>query len=100
MANWFLYALLGTALYTIVCFIDKYNLEKQIKDYRGMAMYSAIVGLLVGTVLWILTGFPMLGLNDGLLVIVTGILYIWAAAIYFFVMQREREQPRSFFSFN
>ena len=92
MLDWFLYAILGTAVYTVVCFVDKYNLEKQIKDYRGMAMYSAIVGLLTGTVLWALTGFPLLGLSDGLLVLITGVLYIWAAAIYFFVMQRESSQ--------
>lgn len=100
MINWFLYAILGTAVYTVVCFVDKYNLEKQIKDYRGMAMYSAIIGLLTGTILWALTGFPILGLSDGLLVLATGILFIWAAAIYFFVMQREREQSRLSFSFN
>lgn len=100
MINWFLYAILGTAVYTVVCFIDKYNLEKQIKDYRGMAMYSAIVGLFTGTALWVLTGFPILNFNDGLLVLATGVLYIWGAAVYFFVMQREREQSKLSFFFN
>lgn len=89
MQSWVLYALLGTAITTVVVFIDKYNLTEQIKDYRGMAIYSAIVGLVVGTFLWVATGFPLLNLRDGLLVILTGVLSISSAAIYFYVIQRE-----------
>jgi len=33
MPVWILYSLLGTIIYVIVCFIDKYNLERQIKEY-------------------------------------------------------------------
>ncbi|MEK7497589.1 MAG: EamA family transporter [Patescibacteria group bacterium] len=89
MSSWVLYSLLGTAIYVIVVFIDKYVLSELIKDYRGMAMYSAIVGLVAGTFLWIITGFPILELKDGFLVILTGILSIFSAAIYFYVVQRE-----------
>lgn len=89
MPLWILYSLLGTAIFVVVVFVDKYNLSKHIKDYRGMAMYSAIVGLVVGTLLWIINGFPILDLRDGLLVILTGILSIFGAAIYFYVIQRE-----------
>lgn len=89
MPSWVIYSLLGTAITTVVIFIDKYNLTEQIKDYRGMAIYSAIVGLVVGTILWILTGYPILGFKDGLLVMLTGVLSISSAAIYFYVIQRE-----------
>jgi len=50
---------------------------------------GAIVGLISGTILWILTGFPILGFVDGVLVILTGILSIFGAAIYFSVIQKE-----------
>lgn len=90
MIQWFVYAIIGTIVYTLVAFVDKYNLEKQIKDYRGMSLYSAIVGLITGTVLWFVTGRPLLDFRDGFLIILTGVMYIWSAAIYFFVMQREK----------
>lgn len=89
MNNWIWYQVVATGFYTVVNFTDKYILEKQIKDYRGMAMYSAIVGFAAGTLLWIISGFPLLGFRDGILVILTGVFSIWAAAIYFQVMQQE-----------
>ncbi|WKZ25805.1 MAG: EamA family transporter [bacterium] len=89
MQSWILYSLLGTAIYVIVIFVDKYNLTQQIKDYRGMAMYSAIVGLISGSVLWLMTGRPILGFQDGLLVMITGMLSIFSASIYFYVIQKE-----------
>lgn len=89
MLSWVFYALLGTAIITVVIFVDKYNLTEQIKDYRGMAIYSAIVGLVVGTILWVVTGFPILDPKDGFLVVLTGMLSISSAAIYFYVIQRE-----------
>jgi|SRR3989344_303591 len=90
MPVWILYSLLGTIIYVIVCFIDKYNLERQIKDYRGMAIYSAIVGFISGSILWVITGFPLLSVRDGVLVTLTGVLSIFSAAIYFYVMQQEQ----------
>lgn len=89
MPSWVIFSLLGTAISMAVVFVDKYNLDQQIKDYRGMAMYSAIVGLIMGTFLWILVGFPMLSIRDGFLVILTGILSIFSASLYFYVVQRE-----------
>ena len=90
MPVWILYSLLGTIIYVIVCFIDKYNLERQIKDYRGMAIYSAIVGFISGSILWVINGFPLLSVRDGVLVTLTGVLSIFSAAIYFYVMQQEQ----------
>ncbi|KKS33216.1 MAG: Conserved hypothetical membrane protein, DUF6 family [Candidatus Amesbacteria bacterium GW2011_GWA2_42_12] len=89
MSNWLFLSLLSSAVYTVVNFTDKYILERQIKDYRGMAMYSAIVGLITGIVLWTVSGFPILGIKDGLLVIITGVLFVFGAALYFQVMQSE-----------
>ncbi len=89
MQSWVLYALLGTAITTVVIFIDKYNLTEQIKDYRGMVIYSSLVGLVVGTFLWLITGFPILNFQDGFLVILTGVLSVFSSSIYFYVIQRE-----------
>jgi drug/metabolite transporter (DMT)-like permease len=89
MPAWITYTLIGAILYTAVGFVDKYNLSENIKDYRGMSIYSAIVGFITGTILWALTGFPILSIRDGGIVIFTGILSIVASAIYFKAMQED-----------
>lgn len=81
--NWLFFALLAPAVYAIVVFIDKYILEKEITDYRGMPIYSAAVAAIFGSAIWVVTGFPFLALTDTLLVILTGILTIWGVALYF-----------------
>ena len=89
MSPWIFIALAGAALYTVVNFIDKYNLSIHIKDYRGMAIFSSIVAFVVGTVIWLALGMPSMAVKDALLVMLTGVLSIVASAIYFEVIQNE-----------
>lgn len=81
--RWIVPALLAPAVYTVVNFIDKYIVSKEVKDYRGMPIYGTIMGFIVGTIFWIITGFPLLPLKDALIVFATGTLTIWGAALYF-----------------
>ncbi|MBI2314560.1 EamA family transporter [Candidatus Daviesbacteria bacterium] len=81
--NWLFFALLAPALYAVINFVDKYLLEKVIKDYRGMPVYTALSGLIVGTILWIVNGFPVLGVKDTVLVLLTGILSIFGFVLYY-----------------
>lgn len=87
--NWLLIALLAPAINTIVNFLDKYIVEKYVTDYRGMPIYGTIVGLIMGTFFWIITGFPRLELQDATLSILTGALTIWGAALYFKAISNE-----------
>jgi uncharacterized membrane protein len=87
--NWVLLALLAPAIYTVVNFIDKYLVADKIKDYRAMPIYGAIVGLVGGTLFWIITGFPILGLTNSLIVILTGMITIWATPMYFKALSKE-----------
>ena len=81
--NWLLFALLAPALDTLINFTDKYIIEREVTDYRGMPIYGTIVGLVVGTIYWIATGFPQLHPRDAALIIFTGMLSIWGLALYF-----------------
>lgn len=83
MNSWIFYALLAPAAYAAINYVDKYLIESKVKDYRGMPLYSAIAGTVFGTVLWIIYGFPLLSFTQGLLVILTGVLSIFALALYF-----------------
>ncbi|MEK7617181.1 MAG: EamA family transporter [Patescibacteria group bacterium] len=94
--NWLFFALLAPAVYAIVVFIDKYILEKEIKDYRGMPIYSAIIAGIFGTLIWIGTGFPLLSLRDSILIILTGILTIFGLASYFKALSTDEASKVTF----
>lgn len=87
--NWLVYALVSPALYAIVNFIDKYVLSRQIKDYRGVIIYTGIVAFFFGSIVWLLTGMPSLPLQSALIVLFAGMLLVFAGAIYFKVLSTE-----------
>lgn len=84
--NWLFFALSSSATYSIVNFIDKYILEKEVRDYRSLPIYSSIISIFFGVLLWIITGFPVLSFQDTILIMFTGMLTIWGAAFYFKVL--------------
>lgn len=81
--NWIFFALLAPAVYAVVVFVDKYILEKEVSDYLGMPIYSAVIAAIFGILIWIGTGFPSLSLRDSILIILTGILTVFGLASYF-----------------
>lgn len=88
--TWLFFALLAPAIYCIVNFIDKYIISKEVKDYKGMVIYGTIMGLFIGTIFWIFTGFPTLPLKDTLLILFSGAITIWASFLYFRVLSKDQ----------
>lgn len=62
--SWLFFALLAPAIDAVINFSDKYIIEKEVMDYRGLTIFSAIVGILMGTVFWIVNKYPLLGVRD------------------------------------
>jgi drug/metabolite transporter (DMT)-like permease len=87
--NWLSLALLAPALDTVILYIDRYIIEREITDYQGLPVYSALVGIIAGTMYWIVTDFPFLSPRDGLIIVSTGILSVWGLAIYYKALARE-----------
>lgn len=87
--NWLVPALLAPAILTITIFTDKYIVGNAVKDPRGVVLMQSVMGLIVGTLFWIITGFPILGAGDAFIVLSTGAITTWAAAIYFKVLKEE-----------
>lgn len=81
--NWLFFALLSPAAYSIVNFIDKYIIEKEVPDYQSLPIYSSIMAMVFGVLLWVITGFPVLNFQNTVLVMFTGMLTIWGAVFYF-----------------
>src|SRR6185437_8834026 len=62
--NWLFPALLAPAVSTITIFTDKYIVGNAIKDSRGVVLMQSVMGFLVGTLFWVITGFPLLSTTD------------------------------------
>src|SRR3989338_1558764 len=81
--NWIIFALLSPAVYAIVNFTDKYIVEKEVKDYRGLPIYTSILSFIVGLILWIVNGYPVLHYKDILLSALTGTFSVFSLVVYF-----------------
>ncbi|MDB5169997.1 MAG: hypothetical protein JWN82_393 [Candidatus Saccharibacteria bacterium] len=88
--NWIILSLLAPAIYTVVNFIDKYVVEHKVKDSRGMPIYGTIVALLFGTAAWLIGGMPTLSLQNGLLVLFSGVISMWGFALYFYALSKSQ----------
>lgn len=80
---WIIYALLSPAVYAITNFIDKYLLSRKVKDYNALPIYTASVSFLFGLIWWISAGSPLLQVKDTIIIMITGVITIFAMALYF-----------------
>lgn len=87
--SWLVFALLSPVVYTLVNFIDKYIVEREVPDANGIIIFTAILSTISGTIFWLLGGRPLLDPADTLLVMLTGMLTVGAALFYFLAMSRE-----------
>lgn len=94
--DWVFYALLAPTLYTASTFVDKYILEKKLKDYTPMPLYISLMGFVVGLFFWVLTGFPILDFRDTLLILSTGILTSFATVLYYKALFMEETSKINF----
>lgn len=88
--NWLFLALLAPAIYSIVNFIDKYVIESKVRDYRGMIIYGAITGFVVGTIFWLVVRRPILSLSDLLLVLSAGIISMISYYVYWIALSKNQ----------
>lgn len=87
--HWLIAALLAPVGYTLAAFVDKYNLARVVTNYLGLPIYCSIVNLIVGTLVWIVCGFPWPGARDALLVMLNGVFTMWGNLLYFKAISRE-----------
>ncbi len=83
---WLPLALAAPALLTVVNFIDKYIVEREVPDTRAMPIFAGVIGLLAAGLLWIFGLVDALPPLDSLWTIGAGILIIAAAAFYFMAL--------------
>jgi len=84
-----IFALSGVIFYTAVIFVDKYLLEKRLPDSRGIVIFTAIVSLVIGSIVWFAIGTPLLPFQTSVLLLFSGLMVIGSTALYFHVLAED-----------
>jgi transporter family protein len=87
--SWIFYALLAPAVYSVINFTDKYIVEKELKDYSVVPIFSGIVAIIFGTAFWFVSGMPLLSLRDGALIMTSGVLSVFSYLVYLKALTEE-----------
>lgn len=81
--TWLPLALAYPALLTVVNFVDKYIIEREVQDARAMPIFAGLVGLLAAVVLALLGAATTLPIDAVALTIGAGVFVIIGAIFYF-----------------
>lgn len=80
---WIIFATLTPFLYTITNFIDKYILEKKIKDPTAATIFGSYVASGIGLAILTLQGFPLLSAQQVMYLFFSGILLVFYLLPYY-----------------
>lgn len=81
--NWLIFALLGPAIWSINNFIDKFILDKHVKEVGALTIIFSIANLIISLFIFVVHGITILRFPSSLLVLVAGILQIVVFLAYF-----------------
>ncbi|MFH0773498.1 MAG: EamA family transporter [bacterium] len=86
---WVLYALAAPFLYSVTNFVDKYLLEKRIKDPIAASIFGSAVSSFLGILLFICLGFPRIEVFQAAFLFLAGILLVLYLVPYYFALQMD-----------
>ena len=86
---WYLFAAATPTLYSVSNFVDKFLIEKRIKDPMAITALACIASGVLGVVIGIFTGFVNIGFAQILILIFAGILLTFYLIPYFEAMKLE-----------
>jgi len=86
---WYLFAAATPTLYSFTNFIDKFLIEKKVKDPLAITALFAIVSGLLGLLIGLFTGFNNIGAFQVLLLLFAGMLLTFYLLPYFEAMKVE-----------
>ncbi len=84
-----MYALATPAFYSISNFIDKYLIDKKIREPMAITAVSSIVAGMLGLLVGFITGFKMIGYSQIALIMLGGMLLTFYLMPYFEAMKLE-----------
>lgn len=80
---WVFYAALAPFLYSITNFVDKYLLEKKIKDPVAASIFGSFVTCILGLLLFAVLGFPQIEPMQAGFLILAGVLLVFYLVPYY-----------------
>ncbi|KKQ98079.1 MAG: Conserved hypothetical membrane protein, DUF6 family [Candidatus Woesebacteria bacterium GW2011_GWA1_39_12] len=86
---WYLFAAATPTLYSVSNFVDKFLIEKRIKDPMAITALACTASGILGIVIGIFTGFVNIGFAQILILIFAGILLTFYLIPYFEAMKLE-----------
>ena len=89
MTMWILYPLLGTTLYAITNIIEKYVVDKHVKDTNTLVILGGVINFVIGIILFIALGFPLIPIESAFLIILAGVFLIIYLIPYFKALAHE-----------
>jgi len=86
---WYIFAAATPTLYSVSNFVDKFLIEKKIKDPMAITALACIASGVLGVVIGIFTGFTNIGFGQILILLFAGILLTFYLIPYFEAMKLE-----------
>jgi uncharacterized membrane protein len=71
--SWIIFAIAAPALFSVTNFIDKFLLEKKIKDPLLVTILAGLASLLVGIFIFVFKGFSIIEIKQLVLIVISGI---------------------------
>ncbi len=87
--NWLLYAVASPALYSLTNYIDKFLVEKRIKNPLLVPIFGGLTTLILGILIFIIKNFPILPLLQAILILISGIFLFLYLIPYFKALSTE-----------
>src|SRR4030042_2893723 len=87
--NWFLYAFLAYAFVSVANITDKFLVEKHIKDSSIIVLFTGVVACVVGLIVYVLRGFPVLTPLQLIFVLAAGVFLELFLLPYFRALELE-----------
>jgi drug/metabolite transporter (DMT)-like permease len=86
---WYIFAAATPTLYSVTNYVDKFLIEKKIKDPIAITALSCIASGIIGLIIGIFKGFPNIGYFQITILFVAGILLTFYLIPYFEAMKIE-----------
>ncbi len=86
MVNWLLFALIPPAFYGVSNFLDKFLIEKKVKDPIIVTIFGGVPTFFMGLFILLINGFPTIGFGSLLLIIFSGVLLELYLVPYFMAL--------------
>lgn len=86
---WYFYAAAAPTLYSITNFVDKFLIEKKIKDPMAITALSGLVSGVLGILFGIFSGFKFIGLIQTVLLLLAGVLLVFYLLPYYKALKLE-----------